>query len=159
MAMRSSSDRRHLVSTSRASPALAWNISRISAGSFGRPPGLPLSPFLNNLCLYGSPSCYIPVLRLRLPTAAASASALFSTCFFSHRSDDLMYRLDASLNRGHLASTPKSVEFAHADGRQTPLVSKALRNTATFDLYAALTASCSVSTEFLQVRNCAPFEM
>jgi hypothetical protein len=41
MAMRSSSDCKHRVSTSRASCDLAWNISRISAASFGRPPGMP----------------------------------------------------------------------------------------------------------------------
>ena len=44
MAMRSSSDCRHRVSTSRASGALALNASRMSAGSFGRPPGLPDRP-------------------------------------------------------------------------------------------------------------------
>ena len=45
IAMRSSFDCKQRVKTSKASGALALNASRMSAGSFERPPGLPLWPF------------------------------------------------------------------------------------------------------------------
>ena len=63
MAMRSSSDCRHRVSTSRACGALALNASRMSVGSVGRPPGLPDYPSESDHWRYVSTSCYVPVLR------------------------------------------------------------------------------------------------